>query len=192
MPHFANELTEATQDFILNQHMFFTGSAPSGGRGRVNVSPKGMDTFRIISDSEVAYLDLTGSGNETAAHTRENGRLTIMFCSFAPPPDGKPLILRLYGRGETIQPGDTEWNELIRHFPSLPGTRQIVRLNIETVQTSCGFGVPTYEFLGHREMLTEWACRKGEESLRTYREANNRLSIDGLETGLRVPMASSG
>jgi len=185
MAAFIHALTPALRDFIAQQRMFFTASAPSNG-GRINLSPKGIDTFRVLSATEVAYLDLTGSGNETAAHTRDNGRLTIMFCAL----EDKPLILRLYGRGEAILPHDPRWNDLIPRFDLLTGTRQIIRLTIESLQTSCGFGVPLYEFKGHRDQLIEWAEKKGEDGLRDYRDKKNRTSIDGLATGMpetRIP-----
>jgi len=182
MAAFLSALTPALREFIGKQHLFFTASAPSGaggGGGRINLSPKGIDTFRVLSDTEVAYLDLTGSGNETAAHLRDNGRLTIMFCAFA----DKPLILRLYGRGESIQPHDDRWRELISHFEPRPGTRQIIRMTIDSLQTSCGFGVPLHEFKGQRDQLLQWAEKKGEDGLRDYWDKKNRVSIDGLETG---------
>jgi len=180
MAQFFTALNPDLREFIAKQHMFFTASSPAGSEGRVNLSPKGMDTFRVLSDNEVAYLDLTGSGNETAAHLRENGRITLMFCAFA----DKPLILRLYGRGEAIHPRDAAWNELVPHFHELPGQRQIVRVRIESVQTSCGFAVPLYVFEGHRDLLTKWAEKKGDDGIREYWAKKNTKSIDGLPTGL--------
>jgi hypothetical protein len=193
MPNFHSSITPELQEFIAKQQMFFTATAPLSGDGRINLSPKGMDSFRVLSDREVAYLDFTGSGNETAAHTLENGRITIMFCSY----EGKPLILRLYGKGESIYPshngngaltrGSWSWNELAQLFQPMPlGVRQIVVVQIETVQTSCGFGVPLYEFKGHRDLITAWAEKKGPDGLREYRQKKNVVSIDGLPTGLRV------
>ena len=129
-------------DFILCQQMFFVGSAADGAS--VNISPKGLDTFRVLDTCTVAYLDLTGSGNETAAHLRAGGRVTVMFCAF----EGKPLILRLYGRGKVVHPRDPDWANFSAHFPTLPGTRQIVVINIDRVQTSCGMAVPRYEYVG--------------------------------------------
>lgn len=171
-----SRLTPNLQAFIARQHMFFTASAPLTGDGRVNLSPKGIDTFRCLSPTLVAYLDLTGSGNETAAHVKENGRLTIMMCSFT----GKPTILRMYGRGRVVRSIDPDWDNLYAHFDSVPGERQIVALDIELVQTSCGFGVPVFEFKRQRNELAKWAERKGEEGLTAYREANNSNSLDGL------------
>ena len=148
--------------------------------GRINVSPKGLQTLRILDPQRVAYLDLTGSSAETAAHLRADGRLTIMFCSF----DDVPLILRLYGTGSLIMPEEEEWTALYSLFPPIPGARQILVLNIESVQTSCGFGVPRFEFNGERDDLVNWANKKGEAGLRQYRADKNRISIDGLPTGV--------
>ncbi|WP_271255073.1 pyridoxamine 5'-phosphate oxidase family protein [Pseudanabaena sp. Chao 1811] len=178
MAKFYDRLTTELQTFIEAQHIFFVATAPNDGR--VNLSPKGMDALRIISESEIAYLDLTGSGNETAAHLLENGRITIMLCSFTE----KPLILRLYGQGVSIRSKDAQWQEYLSLFPAIAGTRQIVRVNVESVQTSCGFAVPFYEFLGDRPTLKEWAETKGEEGVHEYRQNKNRQSIDGLPTGI--------
>lgn len=176
---FFEQLNEKHKAFIAEQQMFFTASAPREG-GRVNLSPKGIDGLRILDDRTVAYLDLTGSGNETAAHIRENGRLTIMLCSFA----GAPLILRLYGAGRSVFPGDPDWAELEALFPARDGTRQIIVLDIDSVQTSCGFGVPLYEYAGQRDMLFEWADKKGPDGIAKYHRDKNQVSIDGLPTGL--------
>ena len=164
--------------FIEAQHVFFVASAPTGPDGHVNLSPKGMDTFRVLGPTRVAYLDLTGSGNETAAHLMQNGRITFMFCAF----DDKPRILRLYGKGRAIGPGSAEWPELAPLFPPLPGSRQIILADVSRVQTSCGFGVPLMNFAGHRDALVRWAQAKGEDGLLRYREQHNHVSIDGLPT----------
>jgi hypothetical protein len=178
MAKFFEVLDKKLSEFITAQRLFFTASAPSDGR--INLSPKGMDTFRILDEKTVGYLDLTGSGNETAAHIRENGGLTIMFCSFS----GSPLILRLYGQGEVVGQTSERWAEISRHFDILPGTRQIILLKIESGQTSCGFGIPIYEYKEDRKMLTDWAENKGEEGVEEYWRQNNVKSIDGLSTGL--------
>jgi len=178
MAKFYPELSDSLLEFIAQQQMFFTASAPI--EGRVNVSPKGMDTFRCLSRQQVAYLDLTGSGNETSAHIRENGRLTIMFCSFT----GQPLILRLYGHGQVIRRRDREWNQLYDLFDPIPGTRQIIKLSLDCAQTSCGYGVPLYEYRGPRPKLQQWAEAKGEAGLQKYWQEKNQTSIDGLPTGL--------
>lgn len=158
--------------------MFFVASAPNGPGGHVNLSPKGMDTFRVLGPRQVAYLDLTGSGNETAAHLVQNGRITFMFCAF----EGKPSILRLYGTGRTVRPDCPDWPEPAAHFSMLPGARQIVIAEISRVQTSCGFGVPLMTFAGDRDALRRWAQVKGQDGLLSYRESHNRRSIDGLPT----------
>ena len=166
------------RSFIEAQRVFFVATAPLEAGGHVNLSPKGMDTFRVLSPTRVAYLDLTGSGNETAAHLAQNGRLTFMFCAF----EGKPVILRLYGRGRAVTPASAEWGELSPRFPALPGARQVVVADVTRVQTSCGFGVPRMTFDAERDALVRWAESKGEDGLRRYREQKNRTSIDGLPT----------
>lgn len=178
MAKFYDEITPELQNFIQEQKLFFTATAPT--EGRVNLSPKGMDTFRCLTPKQVGYLDVTGSGNETAAHLRENGRMTIMFCSFA----GNPLILRLYGHGRAIRPRDAEWDSLMAHFQSLPGERQIILLSVDSVQTSCGFGVPLFDYQGDRSLLVDWAERKGPEGIQTYWREKNQYSIDHLPTNL--------
>ena len=171
-------LNEDLKLFIAEQRMFFVATAPN--HGRINVSPKGMSTFRCLDDHAVAYLDLTGSGNETAAHLRENGRMTIMFCSFSE----KPLILRLYGHGKVVRQQDEEWQALYSSFDPMPGARQIMVLQIDSVQTSCGQGVPLYEFKEERKGLVTWAEQIGDQGIRKYWEGNNQTSIDGLPTDL--------
>lgn len=178
MAKFYASLTDELMEFIRAQRLFFTGTAAA--EGRINVSPKGLQTLRILDAQRVAYLDLTGSSAETAAHLQADGRLTLMFNSF----DDSPLILRLYGQGTLVRPGEAAWATLISLFPPLPGARQIVVLNIESVQTSCGFGVPRYEYNGERDDLVNWAMKKGEAGLRQYRADKNRISIDGLATGV--------
>ncbi|MBD2626902.1 pyridoxamine 5'-phosphate oxidase family protein [Trichormus variabilis] len=175
-----NCITEELQKFIAAQHLFFVGSAPLSSTGHVNLSPKGLESFRILSPNRVGYLDVTGSGNETSAHLQENGRITFMFCAFQEPAS----ILRLYGQGKTILPNSPEWNSLYSLFSPVPGTRQIIVADIERVQTSCGFGVPLYEYQGQRETLVNWASKKGEEGIREYQQQKNIMSIDGLLTPL--------
>jgi hypothetical protein len=178
MASFFPALTDKLIDFIREQHLFFVATAAS--TGRINLSPKGMDTFRVFSPTLVGYLDLTGSGAETSAHVLADGRITMMFCSFT----AKPLILRLYGRGEVIRPTDARWADLSNDFPTILGARQIILMHIESCQTSCGFAVPRYDLVEERQMLIEWANKKGEEGLKDYRAKKNRMSIDGLGTGL--------
>jgi hypothetical protein len=182
MAKFFPELTAGHRKFIAEQKLFFVASAPHDGR--VNLSPKGMDTFRVLTARRVGYLDLTGSGNETAAHLTENGRVTFMLCAFT----GAPLIMRVYGRGRVVQPRDAEWRELRPLFgPTLPGERQLVLAEIEGVQTSCGFGVPFFDYREERPQLIEWAEQKGPAGIAAYRAEKNRRSIDGLPTGLAEP-----
>ncbi len=175
---FYTELDDTLRTFIAKQHVFFTGSAPA--TGRINISPKGLDTFRILNNKRVAYLDLTGSENETAAHIGENGRLTIMFCSF----DALPLIVRLYGTGTVVRPIDAEWSELQPLFPPLSGERQIIVSDIDSILSTCGFAVPFFEYKGDRSMLTDVLCKMGEEGITEYRHEHNERSIDGLPTHL--------
>jgi len=176
MAKFYSELNETLLEFIEAQKLFFTATAPI--EGRINISPKGMDTFRCIDNKAVAYLDLTGSGNETAAHLNENGRMTIMFCSFSE----QPLILRLYGYGKVVSPRHKEWQELHYLFDSLAGERQIIVLEINSVQTACGFGVPIFELKSERELLVQWANKKGKDEMTEYWRTKNQKSIDGLPT----------
>jgi hypothetical protein len=172
-----SEIMPELQNFIEEQPLFFVCSAPLSANGHVNVSPKGLDTFRVLGPRQVAYLDLTGSGNETAAHVMENERLTIMFCAFS----GRPQILRLYCRARVVVRGDQEWPSLIERFPSYPGRRQVIVGDVEFVQTSCGYAVPEMKFVSNRETLTRWTEAKGEEGLLAYRRTRNRVSVDGLE-----------
>jgi hypothetical protein len=175
-----DEITPELQTFIRAQPMFFVATAPLAHEGHVNLSPKGYDSLRVLSSQQVAYLDLTGSGNETSAHLAENGRITFMFCAFS----GAPQILRLYGRGKTILPGMSRWDELVGLFPTYPGTRQIIVATIHLVQTSCGFAVPRMEFQQERDTLIRWAEAQGEDGLMTYRSGKNVESLDGMPTPL--------
>ncbi len=159
--------------------MFFVATAPLDGAGHVNLSPKGLDCFRVLSPSHVAYLDLTGSGNETAAHLLADGRLTIMFCAF----EGPPLILRLYGRGESLMRGTPGYAALLPRFEEVPGARQIVRLAVDLVQASCGMAVPLFDYREDRRDLVRHWERQGPERLREYWGARNAASLDGLPTG---------
>ena len=179
------DLLDAIDDklaqWLQAQPVFFVATAPRSDHGLVNLSPKGLaGTFSVIDDHTVAYLDLTGGENETAAHLAQNERLTLMFCSF----DEKPLIVRLYGKGRTIRPQDPEWMEMHSLFPTYPGERQIVVLHIESVMSTCGFAVPFFEYKGDRPKLNEWAQSMGVERLDEYRHARNENSIDGYPTYL--------
>lgn len=173
-------MTSELQSFVAAQPMFFVATAPLDAQGHVNLSPKGLDSFRVLSPLQVAYLDITGSGNETSAHLQENGRITFMFCAFS----GPPRILRLYGRGRTVLPGTAGWDELKPLFPAAPGIRQVIVADITRVQTSCGFGVPLMHYEDQRDTLIRWAEAKGEDGLVAYRRKANLVSIDALPTPL--------
>jgi hypothetical protein len=177
---FYNHITDQHRDFIAHQHLFFVSSAPLSAEGHVNLSPKGLDSFRVLSPNRVAYMDIISSGNETSAHLLENGRITIMFCAF----EGSPNILRLYGNGFTVLPGSQEWENLSPHFNLISSTRQIIAVNITQVQTSCGYGVPLYEYQGEREQHYKWAETLGSAGLIAYRNEHNLTSQDGLPTPL--------
>lgn len=173
-----DKISDSLKAFIENQHMFFVGTA--GETGTVNISPKGMDTFKIMGEHRVLWLNLTGSGNETAAQLLQNNRITIMFCAF----EGKPLILRLYGTAKIYHNGDKEWQENIHLFPNIKGVRQIMDVQVDIVQTSCGFGVPQMSFQSERTQLKSWAEHLGEEGLVNYWKEKNTVSLDGFPTDL--------
>ncbi|MBL6447917.1 pyridoxamine 5'-phosphate oxidase family protein [Fulvivirga sp. 29W222] len=171
-------ITPELQEFIINQKIFFVGTAAE--EGRVNVSPKGMDTFRVLGQNKVLWLNLTGSGNETAAHLIKNSRMTIMFCAF----EGKPLILRLYGTAKIYHQSDEAYQQHIDLFPKIAGARQVIEMEVDLVQTSCGTAVPFMDFKEERTQLKSWAEKQGEERIRNYWKEKNRVSIDGFETGM--------
>ena len=171
-------ISDELREFIEAQKLFFVATATADSR--VNISPKGMDSLRVLGPNRAVWLNVTGSGNETAAHVEENPRMTIMFAAF----DGDPMILRLYGKARAIHRRDPEWEELITLFEPLPGARQIFDLDIDLVQTSCGMAVPLFDYVGERELLNKWAEKKGEQGIREYWEAKNRISLDGKETGI--------
>src|SRR6185295_11481338 len=158
------------------QPLFFVATAPSGDGGHVNCSPKGLDTLRILSPTRVAYLDLTGSGVETIAHLRDNGRITLMACAFA----GAPRISRIYGAGTVHEIGSAEFAELMTNFPELPGRRAIIDIAVDRVTTSCGYAVPMMDLVSDRDRLLDWARAKGDDGLVEYRAAKNAVSIDSL------------
>ena len=177
-------LDDKLQAFIEKQKMFFVATAPLSQDGLVNLSPKGLQgTFQILGPTTVAYLDFVGSGIETVAHLRQNGRMTVMFCAF----DGPPKILRLYGRGQAIEPSDPEFEDLVQRFPEFLGIRSVIRLEVERIADACGFAVPLMSYEEDRRQLTDYAERKGPEGLKTYQEEKNRLSLDGLP-GLIGPL----
>jgi hypothetical protein len=169
-------ISDDLRTWIQQQHLFFVATAPLAGEGFVNCSPKGLDSLRVLGPAEVAYLDLTGSGAETIAHVRENGRIVLMFCAFA----GAPKIVRLHGRGTVVEPGAPEFDRMRTAFPDHMGSRAIVHVDVTRVSDSCGYAVPLYDFRSDRQTLTRWAEAKGVDGLRTYRERKNAYSIDGL------------
>ena len=163
-------------DWLAQQRLFFVATAPLAADGLVNCSPKGMDSFRILGPREVAYLDLTGSGVETIAHLRENGRIVLMFCAFT----GPPKIVRLHGQGEALLPDSPEFAALKPQFPDYAGTRAIIRVRLDRIGDSCGYAVPNMEYTGDRDTLVRWAENKGDDALRDYRIKKNAHSLDGL------------
>jgi Pyridoxamine 5'-phosphate oxidase len=169
-------LDDELSAFLREQRLFFVATAPSGDGGHVNVSPKGLDTFRVLDAKTVAYLDLTGSGIETVAHVRQNGRITLMFCAFS----GPPKIVRLYGKGDVVVPGDAGFLDLASRFPERRGARGIVRVALERIATSCGYSIPLMEFRGDRDVLDAWAAKKSDDELTRYRKEKNSRSIDGI------------
>jgi hypothetical protein len=169
-------IDEKLAGWIAQQRMFFVATAPRADAGHVNLSPKGLDAFAVLEPRSVAYLDVVGSGAETIAHLRENGRITLMFCAF----EGLPRIVRLYGQGEVIEPGDAGFAALAARFPEQASTRSVIRVALSRIADSCGYGVPLYQFKGERSQIGEWAERKGAEGLRVYQLERNRESLDGL------------
>ncbi|TWO31887.1 pyridoxamine 5'-phosphate oxidase family protein [Seonamhaeicola sediminis] len=179
MATFFTEISPELKTFIEAQKVFFVATAAT--EGRINLSPKGLDTFRVMEGgNKVLWLNLTGSGNETAAHILKNNRMTVMFCAF----EGKPLILRLYGHAKIYHERDSEFHYLINLFPKIAGTRQVIEMTIDSVQTSCGYAVPFMDFKEERLQLNSWAEKQGEERLKNYRKEKNSKSIDGFETNI--------
>jgi hypothetical protein len=171
-----SKIPDNLTQFIKQQKVFFVGTAAADGR--VNISPKGLDSLRIIDANRVLWLSVTGSGNETSAHVQQNPRMTIMFIAL----EGNPMILRLYGSASIIHKGDPDWEKNANLFGSLPGARQIFNMSVDLVHTSCGMGVPFYEFIEERQQLNEWANKKGEEGIKEYWREKNQQSLDGKKT----------
>lgn len=171
-----DEITDELREWIGKQRMFFVATAPLSLDGHVNCSPKGTDSFRVLGPRQVGYLDYTGSGAETIAHIRENGRIVFMFCAF----EDSPKILRLHGQADFITPGSAEWDEYRDRFPEARGVRSIIRAKISRVCDSCGFAVPRYEFVEQRTVLDDWSKKTGEEGVIQYQQKENLQSIDGL------------
>ena len=170
------EITPEIEAWIQQQHLFFVATAPLGAEGHINCSPKGLDTLRIVGPRKVAYLDLTGSGAETIAHLRENGRIVFMFCALA----GPPKIIRLHGQGQVLTPVSSNWPEFYAKFFDYMSARTIIVADIDRISDSCGYGVPKYEYVAERDALQRWAKNKGADKLAAYRLENNVHSIDGL------------
>jgi hypothetical protein len=173
-----SELDDKQIAFIAAQHLFFVGTAAESGR--VNLSPKGRDSLKVLGPNKLLWLNLTGSGNETAAHLQRVNRMTVMICSY----DKQPLILRLYGTAKTIHPRDAQWQDMIGQFPETTGARQIYEMEIEMVQTSCGFAVPHMDFISERDTLKNWATKQGPTGIEAYWKKKNQTSLDGFETGV--------
>jgi len=171
-----SEISEKNIQFINEQKIYFVGTATNDSR--VNISPKGMESFKVLGANRVIWLNVTGSGNETSAHIQEHNRMTIMFVAF----DGRPNILRLYGQAKVIHKNDAEWHELSAHFSLLPGARQIFDLSVDLVQNSCGMSVPLYSYDEDRNQLKDWASKQGDAGIERYWEKKNQQSIDGLDT----------
>lgn len=177
-----DQIDDRITEWVERQPVFFVATAPTTEEGHVNVSPKGLDTFRVLGPHQVAYLDLTGSGIETIAHLQVDGRITVMFCAF----DGPPRIVRFYGRGSFVTPDDDRWAELSGRFPPVPGARAVVVVDVDRISDACGYAVPHMDLVGPRDKLTKWADRQGDEGLAEYHATRNAESIDGLP-GLRPP-----
>ncbi len=173
-----DHIPERQQNFIIKQKLFFVGTAATDSK--INISPKGMDSFRIVNSKRVIWLNLTGSGNETAAHLLENDRITVMFCAF----EGAPLILRIYGRAKTYHPRDAFYQDFINLFPKTAGARQLIDIEVEMVQTSCGMGIPFFDFKEERNQLKQWAEDKGPQKIEEYWIERNTKSLDGKPTGI--------
>lgn len=171
-----DRITPELTEFLEAQPLFFVGTAPESTEDHVNVSPKGLDSFRVLDDRTVAYLDLHGSGIETVAHIRQNGRITLMFCAF----DGRPQIIRLQGRGNVIPADAPEAGPILEQLPSQPSARSVIVVDVKRISSSCGYGVPLMEHVGERTLLTDWAATHGEDGLAEYRQKKNATSISGL------------
>lgn len=174
----ASEISDRNIQFINNQKIFFVGTASQDSR--VNISPKGMDSFKVLGPNRVIWLNVTGSGNETAAHLQTDNRMTIMFLAF----DGSPDILRLYGQATAVHKNDEQWDELYQRFDALPGARQIFDLSVDLVQNSCGMSVPLFNYQEDRNQLKDWSKKQGEEGIKQYWAKKNQTSLDGVETNI--------
>lgn len=170
------EIDERLQDWIGRQHVFFVATAPSSPDGLINCSPKGLDCLRVTGRKQLAYVDTGGSGIETVAHLKDNGRITVMLCAF----EGPPKIFRFYGKGSAVEPHDERFDDLLAQFPQMPAARNIIVIDVARIIDSCGYGVPLYEFRQHRDSLGNYFSKQSEEDIREYRRTRNRESLEGL------------
>ena len=170
------EITSDIERWLDRQRVYFVATAPLSGDGRINCSPKGMDSFRVRGPREIVYADIGGSGIETVAHLKENSRIVIMLCAF----EGPPKIFRFYGQGRSVEPHDPEFESLMEAFTDLPTVRNIVVVDVDCIRDSCGYGVPLYEFRAERDSLRNWCNNKTPAELLEYRKQNNATSLDGL------------
>lgn len=173
-----DSIEAAHKKFIEEQHMFFCATAAPDGL--VNMSPKGMDSLRVLEPNRIIWLNITGSGNETAGHLREHPRMTLMWCSFTT----RPIILRTYGTARTIQEGDADWEAMLAHFPTQRSARQVYDLSVDMVQTSCGYAVPFMDYNRERDTMPKWVEAKSDQDLRTYWAERNATTLDGKPTGV--------
>ncbi len=171
-----SEISDKLKQFIEAQKIFFVGTATDDSR--INISPKGMDSLRVLNANRVVWLNVTGSGNETSAHVQENPRMTLLFTAF----EGNPMTLRLYGQAKVVHQKDSDWEELFSLFLSIPGARQIFDLTVDLVQTSCGMSIPYFDYVKEREQLKEWTLKKGNVGIKEYWKEKNQLSLDGKPT----------
>ena len=170
------EIDEKIKGWISKQRIFFVSTAPLSGDGHINCSPKGLDCFRVLGPKTIGYVDTGGSGIETLAHLRENGRIVIMMCAF----DGPPKIFRFYGVGRAIEPHEADFDDLLSRFPESPAARNIIVIDVEQIIDSCGYSIPRYDYQGERDILSKWATSKGEQGVTEYQQQKNRESLDGL------------
>lgn len=176
------EIDERIQKWIARQHMFFVSTAPTDSKGLINCSPKGLDSLRVLGPRSIAYVDTGGSGIETVAHLRDNGRITLMMCAF----DGPPKIFRFYGQGEAVEPHHEDFDGLLSKFPDMPAARNVIRISVDRIIDSCGYGVPLYDFKSHRDSLSNYFDKQTDEDIWAYRRDRNSESLDGLP-GLAFP-----
>lgn len=171
-----DKIDESVKTWVDEQDLFFVATSPLANSGRVNCSPKGMDSLRIMGEHRIAYADHIGSGSETIAHLRENGRIVLMLCAFK----GAPKIMRFHGTGRVVLEGEVCFEELKENFSDMLGLRAIIDIEVKRVSDSCGWGVPEYEMKNERDLLHNWADKKGKNGILNYQKENNKSSIDGL------------